>query len=438
MTGVVSRTAARVRREVTALPRRSAVFLAGVFVALVVVPVALTAARSGSYSASVQAFPVQESFSRPPSDMAAYTRRLLDDPLVWQATAATVDFPFDAESGPNRFTTANASGTAVVTVRADSPDHARELADALAVQLSNASARERAIAGTAQLADLRRRLTSDDSGKQKHAALSERIRSLEAQLKQPRYGVVIGPRPSAPRATGAVDRLLDKLPGPLPPRPSLVWVALAGMLLTAFATAVTVVRVHPRGRERWLGAWLLPLSREERNDVLSFGAKFGHEHEERLALLLVRAKERDGRQWTAIVNEFAERFPPPAGKRSRVLVFGCGAGEEALLLAGAGHEVTVMDADDVVLEFVLNRFRRRELTANASVIDLDEPSVEGVFDAIFVAELQRPGLQRSLAAQALRGGLRPGAMLVEQRPRLTERRSERTYERSPAELELIR
>jgi hypothetical protein len=316
-------------------------------------------------------------------------------------------------------TVTSMSGSALISVRADSPDHARLLASALVAQVANASARDLADRTKAELADNKHMLSTTPAGDERRAALLRAREQLEQDAARTRFGLAMGPRPAAPLPAGAVDRMLSWLPGPLPPRPSLLWVALVGLAASAVVSAVAVTRSRLPSDEPWLGAWLLPLSPEERADLLSFSRKFGRNQEEALALELVSSKERDARQWQDIVEEFVQRFPPTR-KRHRVLLFGCGAGDEAVLLADAGYELCLADADPMVLEFVQHRLRRRDLSAKSALVDPRRPAVDGVYDAIFASQLSCAGLDRSLAAQALRGALRPGAMLVEKRPRLAQ------------------
>jgi len=394
------------RDRLSPVPPRVRVICVSAFFVLVALPVAVTAARDTSFSASVQAFPIEQPRVRPIHDTAAYVRKLLSDPLVLQGTAAGAGFPVVASSLPPKVSVTPLPEGALITARADSPDHARLLVSALAAQVANASARDLVTQTKAALA----RIASAKTGR-----LSSARAQLRSDLSRTRFALAMGPRPGPPRPTGLVDRTLDRLPGPLPPRPSVGWIALVGLAVTALVWVASLAHAVPAKGDRWLGAWLLPLSRNERTDLLSFTEKAGAEREEELALKLVENKQLDARHWQDIVHEFVLRFPPTR-KRFRVLLFGCGAGDEALMLAQAGYELTVMDADPGVLEFVHHRLQRRDLAGTIVVVDPRRPVIEGVFDGIFVRELQVGGLNRSLAAQAFRAALRPGAMLVEKRP----------------------
>jgi hypothetical protein len=390
-------------------------------IALFVLPLAITSVRSSSFSASVQAFPVSDASGPSVREAAVYVRGLLNDPIVFKDTAATAGFSTDASSLPSRVDITPAPGGALITARANSPDHARLLVSALAAQVANASARDLARKTKSELAGIQRALDSSTVGSPRRATLLRMRGRLESEASRTRFALAMGPRPGPPRPTSMADRALDRLPGPLPPRPSFGWIAAVGLALTGLVCLAGFSRAIARSGERWVGAWLLPLSRAERADLLSFSQKFGHEHEEELALGLVQSKERAARQWQDIVEEFATRFPPTR-KRSRVLLFGCESGDEALLLARAGYELTLVDADALTLRFVLHRLGRRGFSAKMAIIDPRRPVVDGVFDAIFVSELASDGLDRSAAARTLRVALRPGAMLVEKRPRLDDDR----------------
>jgi hypothetical protein len=393
-------TTHHLRRTLSSLPSEVRVLCVVAFAVLVVLPVAITAARNTSFAASVSAFPIDQPRTRPIHDTAAYVRTLLRDPLVFQGTATAVRFPVQASSLPANVDVTSIPDGALITARGDSPDHARLLASALAAQVANASARDLVTQTKAALA---------------RAVPRAARQQLQSDLSRTRFALAMGPRPGPPRPTGVVDRALEWLPGSLPPRPSPAWIALVGLAVTALVWAAAVAQARPAPGEPWVGAWLLPLSRDERADLLTFTQKAGAEREEELALMLVESKQRDARQWQDIVQEFAVRFPPTR-KRFRVLLFGCGAGDEALMLAEADFEVTMIDADPLLLEFVQHRLRRRDLAATAVVINPRRPVIDGSFDGVFVRELRSDGLNRSLAAQAVRGALRPGAMLVEKRP----------------------
>lgn len=401
------------RHWFSCLSRRARILCVVAPAVLVAIPLVITAARASTFSASVQAFPIEQPRVRPIRNTAAYVRRLLRDPVVFQGTTTTAGFPVEAGSLPSAVRVTPLPDGALITARADSPDHARLLANAVAGQVANASARDLVLQTRTELARLRESVTSERDSVRRAQLLATRA-EFQSDLARTRFALAMGPRPEAPRPSGMVDRALEWLPGPLPPRPNSGWIALVGLAVTALVwTAVLLYAAPPRDEPR-VGAWLLPLSRDERADLLTFTQKFGNESEEELALTLVKSKDRDARHWQNIVQEFAMQFPPTR-KRFRVLLFGCGAGDEALLLADAGYEVTMLDADPTVLEFVEHRLRRRDLSAATALIDPRRPTIDGVFDGIFVRELSANGLNRSLAAQALREALRPGAMLVEKR-----------------------
>jgi 2-polyprenyl-3-methyl-5-hydroxy-6-metoxy-1,4-benzoquinol methylase len=95
-----------------------------------------------------------------------------------------------------------------------------------------------------------------------------------------------------------------------------------------------------------------------------------------------------------------------------VLDAGCGSGENALYLAGQGHEVLGVDAVPRAIEIAREKARERGVTAEFRVHDvLDLPSLGRSFDTVIDAGLfhtlsdeDRPRYVRGLAAVLRPGG----------------------------------
>jgi hypothetical protein len=193
-----------VRRRI---PREVAVFWAVATVILVGVPAALNAARSSSYTASFVVAPIQRSDHPRRADPKTYVRSLLADPRVDDEAVQISGLPLGESALRGVSATAIPDGVRLV-VRANSPANARKLARGFRHAVANASARQ-------------------------HGAGA--------------YAVVAGPLEPAPRANATADRLLERMPGALPPRPSLAWSIFVGLVVaTLVAVGAYVFRAGAR------------------------------------------------------------------------------------------------------------------------------------------------------------------------------------------------
>ena len=87
------------------------------------------------------------------------------------------------------------------------------------------------------------RLTSVD----RLEAAGERARQVRRLAEAPRTRLAVSPPASADAIDQPADRIVDRLPGALPPRPSPIWsgLAVAGGL-AALALAFGLLRARPR------------------------------------------------------------------------------------------------------------------------------------------------------------------------------------------------
>jgi len=111
------------------------------------------------------------------------------------------------------------------------PDEARRLAGALTSELESASGRSRVGRVSAALQTAETQLATKRLSSGRRALLAQRVSNFQAFLVAPSAGLVAGPggvRVAAPSRWA--DRLVDALPGSLPPRPNPVWACLAAVL----------------------------------------------------------------------------------------------------------------------------------------------------------------------------------------------------------------
>ena len=113
--------------------------------------------------------------------------------------------------------------------------------------------------------------------------------------------------------------------------------------------------------------------------------------------------------------EFVEQFVQPHVPRGgRVLDFGGGAGNLALLLAGAGYEVVYTELGALQRDFVRFRVARHGLTDRVSVLDWWDRAEPGSLDAVVAVDvLEHLDDCRSILDEHLLPALRPDGALIE-------------------------
>ena len=97
----------------------------------------------------------------------------------------------------------------------------------------------------------------------------------------------------------------------------------------------------------------------------------------------------------------------PLIPRGRALVIACGAGRNALALAGAGFQVDAFDIASVAIERAQAEGERRGLEVNWQVVDLDQAELEpAAYDLITMFRyMSRPLWPRLIQALAPKGWL---------------------------------
>ncbi len=108
---------------------------------------------------------------------------------------------------------------------------------------------------------------------------------------------------------------------------------------------------------------------------------------------------------TPLVVEWAGILQPGAA-----LDLACGAGRNALWLAGQGWKVTGFDGSATAIATLLQRARERDLDLKAHVADLESPGF-AIEAAMWDLILKCYYLQRSLIP-AVREGVRPGGTAI--------------------------
>ena len=180
-------------RRIAPTAARTRIVVFALATVLLAIPIMLNVFRTAHYEASIEA--VLESGSGrtlPSARSVAAVERFLRDRFVLASVVRTSHVPIKPASVGDDVRLGVSHGRLLIAARADSPDRATRLAAATGAALADASTRDPAD-----------------------------------------WRVVLGPREAAPPPSGLVDRALSRLPGPLPPRPSLFWTVVAGAVLAA-------------------------------------------------------------------------------------------------------------------------------------------------------------------------------------------------------------
>jgi hypothetical protein len=212
--------------------------------------------RGAHYSASDQAFLTKAHPVASPRARLRYVRSLLEDPILPTDADSILDFPIDVPSIPRHITLKPTAISVVVSATEVTPVRASELVNAVSVAIYNAGWRRVRAHAALELARARHSLQSAGTpGGRRLARL--RVAHWQPRAAKPVSDIAIGPRASPPRPTRSLDRLLDRLPGPLPPRPSLGTALLAGLVLSLLVCAL------------FYGTWALPLLPREEDATTS-------------------------------------------------------------------------------------------------------------------------------------------------------------------------
>lgn len=129
--------------------------------------------------------------------------------------------------------------------------------------------------------------------------------------------------------------------------------------------------------------------------------------------------EYAGRDWpTRLLADWLERPDGPSWPdRPSALDLACGAGRNALYLAGRGFEVDAMDISTVALARAEARAAEMGVRVNWMPVDLDEATIDPErYDLVIIARYVNRGLTEALTAS-----LREGGYLVYEQHLVTDR-----------------
>lgn len=235
-----------------AVPRESRRRRAGwVVIAAVMVlgPVAFNLARASTFTASVDVYPVAATSLFPPVRDPGYYRPFLADSHLRDQMKKNLGVEVDSDAYGDVTLTPQKRGPFALRGKGGTPEEARAFVDALGSQLAVASRRALSIKARAAV------LTSDDAFRRADSSAERRrlqlkVIRLQRLAAAPPPRIVLGERPKAPKLERAADKLVDRLPGSFPGRPSPILAGLAGLLLAVALWAVTLMLVPP--------AWPLP------------------------------------------------------------------------------------------------------------------------------------------------------------------------------------
>jgi hypothetical protein len=229
----VTARADRLRARIAALPPGLLRTWGAVFAALVVLPPLLTTTRDSEFTAAVEVFPLAQSGATTPEDRTSYVGRLLDSRVVEEEAVSNAGLAIDPAQLPGRIDVRPTERSVFLAATANTPERARDLVNAVAAALANASVRDLRARSRTELADIERRLRSLGLSGFERDQLTEERNTLEQAIASDSFGLVIGPRPEPPTPSGLVDRVVAALPGPFPPKRSPFFAAVVGLVLAA-------------------------------------------------------------------------------------------------------------------------------------------------------------------------------------------------------------
>jgi hypothetical protein len=150
-----------------------------VVVLLTSVPLAANAARDATYDVEMEAFLAADGTGDP----VAYVGRLLSDPVVAANASTTSGLELDTSRIQQETELRQTLRSVLITVHGQTPEQAQAAARGLRLALNGASDKR----------------------------------------------LAFGPEPAVPEPPRRLDRLVERLPGPFPPRRDPLWVGLAGL-----------------------------------------------------------------------------------------------------------------------------------------------------------------------------------------------------------------
>jgi hypothetical protein len=236
-------TAARVRGESTR--RRIAWSL--VACVLTLGPLIINLLRESTFHASVKLDGVAVAPFPAPKHVG-YVRHLLRSEalqsFVLQA-ADLSDSPGDIDKTLVRVHRKGNNYVFVVTARSATPQRAADLAKSLGVGLPAGSSNQLGRMAKHELKRVRSDLKSKPLTPTESVTLTARAHNLRNLTENGPQRVIVSSGVETPKPTRWGDRLADALPGPMPPRPSPILSALAGLLVAVSLWIVWLVRVPP-------------------------------------------------------------------------------------------------------------------------------------------------------------------------------------------------
>lgn len=236
----------RLRARIAALPPGLLRTWGAVFAALVVLPPLLTTTRDSEFTAAVEVFPLAQSGATTTADRMSYVSRLLASRVVQEEAVSNTGLPIDAAELPGRIDVRPTERSVFLSATANTPERARDLVNALAAAVANASIRDLRAQAQTELADVERRLRSPDLSPAERDELTEKRTSLEQAVASNSFGLVVGPRPEPPTPSGLVDRVVAAIPGPFPPKPSPFFAAVVGLVLAGAVCFALYAARSPR------------------------------------------------------------------------------------------------------------------------------------------------------------------------------------------------
>jgi hypothetical protein len=223
-------------------PRRRLVWVA-IALLMVLGPVGFNLARTTEFSASVEIYPS----AVPPYPAVFdpdYYRGLVRDPELHRQVILNIG-PGIADYRRVSIVPVPAHRSLALIVHSPDREHASRFVNSLGPQIAGASARQLHRLGQADSVRIRARLRGHLAPAVRRA-LQRRLAAIGRLGALPPIRAQIGPRAGVPSLSWA-DRIADALPGPLPGRPSLLWSAVAGLLVAATLWAIGLLLVSPAG-----------------------------------------------------------------------------------------------------------------------------------------------------------------------------------------------
>jgi hypothetical protein len=150
-----------------------------VVVLLTFVPIAANAARDATYDVEMEAFLAPDGTADP----VTFVGRLLSDPVVAANASATSGLKLDTRRIRQETELRQTLRSVMITVHGQTPEQAQATARGLRLALNGASDKR----------------------------------------------LAFGPEPAVPEPPRRLDRLIERLPGPFPPRRDPLWVGMAGL-----------------------------------------------------------------------------------------------------------------------------------------------------------------------------------------------------------------